>query len=175
MKWSREGYDSETFIRVFMHSGIAEGLDSDFDYSQWAGKEYLMERMQKEYPEGFSEQGTVFDSETLYWAGYLYRYWHFYTGESSKEIYRQADADKQAELADRLMADPYFDGDETAAQLQQAIASLPDVQRTVFNLRYYDNMKYSEMSQLLDTTEGALKASYHIAVKKITEFFNQKD
>ena len=73
----REGYDSETFIRVFMHSGIAEGLDSDFDYSQWAGKEYLMERMQKEYPEGFSEQGTVFDSETLYWAGYLYRYWHF--------------------------------------------------------------------------------------------------
>ena len=89
----REGYDSETFIRVFMHSGIAEGLDSDFDYSQWAGKEYLMERMQKEYPEGFSEQGTVFDSETLYWAGYLYRYWHFYTGESSKEIYRQADAE----------------------------------------------------------------------------------
>lgn len=85
------------------------------------------------------------------------------------------DADKQAELADRLMADPYFDGDETAAQLQQAIASLPDVQRTVFNLRYYDNMKYSEMSQLLDTTEGALKASYHIAVKKIIEFFNQKD
>lgn len=85
------------------------------------------------------------------------------------------DADKQAELADRLMADPYFDGDETAAQLQQAIASLPDVQRTVFNLRYYDNMKYSEMSQLLDTTEGALKASYHIAVKKITEFFKQKD
>ena len=85
------------------------------------------------------------------------------------------DADKQAELADRLMADPYFDGDETAAQLQQAIASLPDVQRTVFNLRYYDNMKYSEMSQLLDTTEGALKASYHIAVKKITEFFNLKD
>ena len=50
----REGYDSETFIRVFMHSGIAEGLDSDFDYSQWAGKEYLMERMQKEYPEGIS-------------------------------------------------------------------------------------------------------------------------
>ena len=89
----REGYDSETFIRVFMHSGIAEGLDSDFDYSQWAGKEYLMERMQKEYPEGFSEQGTVFDSETLYWAGYLYRYWHFDTGESSKEIYRQADAE----------------------------------------------------------------------------------
>ena len=87
-----EGYDSETFIRVFMHSKIAEGLDSDFDYTQWAGKEYIMERMKEEYLEGFSKEGAVFDSETLYWAGYLYRYWHFYTGESSKEIYKQADA-----------------------------------------------------------------------------------
>ncbi|MGN0831095.1 MAG: hypothetical protein ACI4NI_07360 [Candidatus Ornithospirochaeta sp.] len=89
----REGYDSETFIRVFMRSRIAEGLDSDFDFTHWAGKEYTMERMSQEYPEGFSRQGTVFDRETLYWAGYLYRYWHFYTGESSKEIYKQADAD----------------------------------------------------------------------------------
>ena len=87
-----EGYDSETFIRVFMHSKISKGLDSDFDYTQWAGKEYIMERMKEEYPEGFSKQGIVFDSETLYWAGYLYRYWHFYTGESSKVIYKQADA-----------------------------------------------------------------------------------
>ena len=69
------------------------------------------------------------------------------------------------------MADDYFDGDETQAQLQEAIASLPDVQRTVFQLRYFDEMKYSEISRLLDTSEGALKASYHIAVKKITEFF----
>ena len=58
-----EGYDSETFIRVFMHSKISEGLDSDFDYTQWAGKEYIMERMKEEYPEGFSKQGIVFDSE----------------------------------------------------------------------------------------------------------------
>ena len=87
-----EGYDSETFIRVFMRSKIAEGLDSDFDYTQWAGKEYIMERMKEEYPEGFSQKGIVFDSETLYWSGYLYRYWHFYTGESSKDIYKQADA-----------------------------------------------------------------------------------
>ena len=87
-----EGYDSETFIRVFMHSKIAEGLDSDFDYTQWAGKEYIMERMKGEYPEGFSKQRIVFDSETLYWSGYLYRYWYFYPGESSKVIYKQADA-----------------------------------------------------------------------------------
>ena len=87
-----EGFDSETFIKVFMNSKISEGLDSDFDFMQWAGKEYIMERMKEEYPNGFSSQGVVFDSETLYWAGYLYRYWHFYTGESSREIYKQADA-----------------------------------------------------------------------------------
>lgn len=87
-----EGYDSEKFIKVFMNSKIAEGLDSDFDYMQWAGKEYIMERMKEEYPEGFSREGMVFDGETLYWAGYLYRFWHFYTGESSKVIYKQADA-----------------------------------------------------------------------------------
>ena len=63
--------------------------------------------------------------------------------------------------------------DKTA--LQEAIASLPDVQRTVFQLRYYDEMKYSDISRLLDTSEGALKASYHIAVKKITEFFHSRD
>ncbi len=85
------------------------------------------------------------------------------------------DADIQTEMAERLLADPYFDGDETEVLLQQAIAQLPDVQRTVFTLRYYDGMKYSEMSQLLDTSEGALKASYHIAVKKITAFFHQHD
>ena len=87
-----EGYDSKTFIRVFMRSKIAEGLDSDFDYTQWAGKEYIMERMKEEYPEGVSQKWIVFYSETLYWAGYLYRYWHFYTGESSKDIYKQANA-----------------------------------------------------------------------------------
>ena len=73
------------------------------------------------------------------------------------------------------MADDYFDGDRTIALLQQAIATLPEVQRIVFNLRYYDEMKYSEMSKLLNTTEGALKASYHIAVKKITEYFKSHD
>ena len=80
-----------------------------------------------------------------------------------------------ASVASRLMADEYFDGDETAAQLQQAISELPDVQRRVFQMKYYDNMKYSEISELLGTSEGALKASYHIAVKKISNFFNSHD
>lgn len=78
-------------------------------------------------------------------------------------------------VARQLMADEYFDGDETAALLQEAIAQLPDVQRTVFNLRYFDDMKYSDISQMLQTTEGALKASYHLAVKKISEYFHRHD
>jgi RNA polymerase sigma-70 factor (ECF subfamily) len=78
-------------------------------------------------------------------------------------------------VSQTLMADRYFDGDQTEALLQEAIAQLPDVQRTVFNLRYFDEMKYSDISKLLDTSEGALKASYHIAVKKISEFFKSRD
>ncbi len=83
--------------------------------------------------------------------------------------------DDEAAVANMLIADKYFDGDETQAQLQAAISRLPDVQRTVFNLRYFDNMKYSEMSKVLNTSEGALKASYHIAVKKIYEYFKLHD
>jgi RNA polymerase sigma-70 factor (ECF subfamily) len=82
--------------------------------------------------------------------------------------------DDEGGVASMLMSDNYFDGDETEAQLQEAIAQLPDVQRTVFNLRYYDEMKYSEISKVLNTSEGALKASYHIAVKKISEFFKKR-
>ena len=74
-----------------------------------------------------------------------------------------------------LLADDYFDGSEAEALLQEAIATLPDVQRTVFLLRYFEEKKYSEISQLLNTSEGALKASYHIAVKKIEEYFNKID
>lgn len=78
-------------------------------------------------------------------------------------------------VANMLMADDYFDGNQTQAMLQEAIAQLPDVQRTVFNMRYFDEKKYSEISQVLHTSEGSLKASYHIAVKKISEFFKQHD
>lgn len=92
-----------------------------------------------------------------------------------QKTHQAVSADDDMTLANRLMADEYFDGDETQAQLQEAISKLPEVQRTVFTLRYYDEMKYSEMSQLLNTSEGSLKASYHIAVKKITEYFNLHD
>ncbi len=84
-------------------------------------------------------------------------------------------ADADLSVANKLMADDYFDGDSTQALLQEAIATLPDVQRTVFTLKYYEEMKYSEISKILGTTEGALKASYHIAVKKITEYVKKKE
>lgn len=89
--------------------------------------------------------------------------------------YLSDDNGEGASVAARLMADEYFDGDETAAQLQQAIAQLPYVQRTVFQLKYFENKKYSEISTILGTSEGALKASYHIAVQKISDFFESHD
>ena len=88
---------------------------------------------------------------------------------------RLVSTEDDVSVAERLLADEYFDGDEASARLHQAIATLPEVQRMVFNLRYFDDMKYSEMSKILDTSEGALKASYHIAVKKITEYFKDDD
>jgi len=73
-------------------------------------------------------------------------------------------------LATEIHNDIYFNGDEAQKKLQDAILKLPEKQRLVFNLRYYDEMPYSQMSEILGTTEGALKASYHHAVKKIEEF-----
>jgi RNA polymerase sigma-70 factor (ECF subfamily) len=73
------------------------------------------------------------------------------------------------ELSKNLESDEYFTGDEIQLKLQQAILTLPEKQRLVFNMRYYDETPYEEMSQILDTSVGALKASYHIAAKKIEE------
>ncbi len=78
-------------------------------------------------------------------------------------------------VVQQLEGDPYFDGDETQRQLQEAIATLPVRQRQVFNLKYFQEMKYEEMSEMLDTSVGALKASYHHAVKKISDYFNAVD
>ena len=81
--------------------------------------------------------------------------------------------DEEAFLFQRLESDSYFDGDELQLKLQKAILGLPEKQRIVFNMRYYDDMPYDEMSSVLGTSVGALKASYHHAVKKIEDFFNQ--
>lgn len=84
-------------------------------------------------------------------------------------------SDDDLSVSSRLMSDEYFDGDEIQARLQEVVARLPEVQRTVFNLKYFEEMKYSEISQILNTSEGALKASYHLAVKKITEYLHLFD
>lgn len=73
-------------------------------------------------------------------------------------------------LTNTLRADKYFDAGKLEWKLQMAILQLPEKQRIVFNLRYFDEMPYSEISEVLDTSEGALKASYHHAVKKIEDF-----
>lgn len=76
-------------------------------------------------------------------------------------------------LLNNIEADEYFDGDELQAELLKAVAKLPEKQRLVFNMRYFDEMKYEEISEILGTSVGALKASYHHAVKKIEEIFSE--
>ncbi len=73
-------------------------------------------------------------------------------------------------LSNKIKADEGFDANKLEWKLQLAIQNLPEKQRLVFNLRYYDEMPYEEMSRILDTSEGALKASYHHAAKKIEDF-----
>ena len=75
----------------------------------------------------------------------------------------------------KLESDPYFNGDETQRLFQKAILQLPEKQRIIFNLKYFQEMKYEDMSEILGTSVGALKASYHHAVKKIEDFFHQHD
>ena len=79
-------------------------------------------------------------------------------------------SDEEAPLLNVLEAEEYFIGDDAQLKLQKAILTLPDKQRLVFNMRYFDGIKYEEMSEILGTSVGALKASYHHAVKKIEDY-----
>ena len=78
--------------------------------------------------------------------------------------------EQKTNAIDNLTADVYFEGDEIQLKLQKAIASLPEKQQIVFNMKYFDEIKYKDMADILETSEGALKASYHIAVKKIETY-----
>ena len=78
-------------------------------------------------------------------------------------------------LSEKLEADTWFDGDNLQLKLQKAILKLPEKQRLVFNMRYFDEMKYEDISEILGTSVGALKASYHHAAKKVEEFLLQTD
>lgn len=82
------------------------------------------------------------------------------------------DSEDDSFLLNNIEADEYFDGDELQAGLLKAVAKLPEKQRLVFNMRYFDDMKYEDISDVLGTSVGALKASYHHAVKKIEELFS---
>ena len=79
-------------------------------------------------------------------------------------------SDEEGVLSNKLQADKDFDGNKLEWKLQLAIQQLPEKQKAVFNLRYFDEMPYQEMSRVLETSEGALKASYHHAVKKIEDY-----
>ncbi len=81
----------------------------------------------------------------------------------------------ETSIVEQLESDPYFNGDKAEAIFQEALQKLPPKQLIVFNMKYYEEMKYEEMSEILGTSVGALKASYHIAVKKIEEFLKEKD
>ncbi len=83
-------YNSAVFIKSFMRSDIAKALDSTYNRMQWAGEEYLLEEAADVSGEKLSEEGEVFSKDVLYWIGYIYRYWHYYTGENSSKIYKQA-------------------------------------------------------------------------------------
>ena len=83
--------------------------------------------------------------------------------------------DVEYQLSQSLHHDAYFSGDELQLQLQQAILSLPEKQRIVFNMKYFDEMSYEDISKILGTSVGALKASYHHAVKKIKDWFEVND
>lgn len=83
--------------------------------------------------------------------------------------------DDEGALAARIEADENVDGDRLALMLRKAIASLPEKQRLVFNMKYFDDMKYEDMSEVLGTSVGALKASYHLASKKIAQYFEDND
>lgn len=78
-----------------------------------------------------------------------------------------SNSELQDKMVSNLQADVYFEGDEIQLKLQKAIAILPEKQKLVFNMKYYQEMKYEEISEVLNTSVGGLKASYHLAVKKV--------
>jgi RNA polymerase sigma factor (sigma-70 family) len=90
--------------------------------------------------------------------------------ESQKKRAAVSLSEVESGLSNKIRADRHFDANRLEWKLQLAIQQLPEKQRIVFTLRYYDEMPYEEMSRVLDTSEGALKASYHHAVKKIEDY-----
>ena len=92
----KEGLDCPSFIESFMNSKTAAALDDVYDRLQWAGEEYILEELNDEVY-GLKKAGTTYAAEVMYWTGYVYRYWHYYTNEYSCNIYKTADAEMMNE------------------------------------------------------------------------------
>lgn len=87
---AKANYNSEKFIKSFMKSEVAKHLGSSFNRMQWSGEEYLLSEIADSAGDVFHENGQIFSKDVLYWIGYIYRYWLYYTGEGSAKIYKQA-------------------------------------------------------------------------------------
>ena len=85
-------YNSAAFAKAFMTSDTAKALDSEYNRMQWAGEEYLLEEIVSAADDSLTTDGEIYDTDILYWIGYIYRYWHYYSGEDSAKIYKQAPA-----------------------------------------------------------------------------------
>lgn len=83
-------YNSAAFVKAFMTSDTAKALDSEYNRMQWAGEEYLLEEIVSAAGDLLTADGEIYDTDILYWIGYIYRYWHYYSGEDSAKIYKQA-------------------------------------------------------------------------------------
>lgn len=83
-------YGSANFVKTFMNSEVAKALDSTYNRMQWAGEEYLLEEIAAVTDDKLGKIGEIYSKDILYWIGYLYRFWHYYTNEDSAKIYRQA-------------------------------------------------------------------------------------
>ena len=83
-------YNSAEFIKAFMTSDTAKELDSKYNRMQWAGEEYLLEEVVNVAGDALTTDGEIYSADVLYWIGYIYRYWHYYSGEDSAKIYKQA-------------------------------------------------------------------------------------
>lgn len=83
-------YDVESLVKAFMNGEIAKNLDSEYNRMQWAGEEYLLEELIATCKDKFAPKRKSISKDVMFWMGYVYRYWHFYTGEESSKIYKQA-------------------------------------------------------------------------------------
>ena len=88
--FTKTNYSMESLVKTFMNSELAKNLDSEYNRMQWAGEEYILEEVASAVDEELTTGGEIYPKDVLYWIGYIYRYWHFYNGEDSAKIYKQA-------------------------------------------------------------------------------------